>query len=76
MTTITVREPESGEELALHVQEIKNAPYPGWVVLIPQRRNIFIYLHAGEWAIQPAVIPTAFVNEIGEKIKSTLTIKT
>ncbi|MDO3645262.1 hypothetical protein [Mucilaginibacter sp. L3T2-6] len=65
-----VREPSSGEVLKLFVHYIKNAPYPGWVVLIPQNRNVYIYQLDGVWTIEPKAIPPELITVIGNELST------
>ncbi|MBE9584258.1 hypothetical protein IM792_07355 [Mucilaginibacter sp. JRF] len=68
MITINVKEPKTKKLLTLGIVEVSNAPHPGWIVLIPGRRNIWLHLVNNEWKIKPDVIPKKFVQAIVDQI--------
>ena len=68
MNTINVKEPESGAIRELRVQPVNNFAFPGWVVFIPERGNILLYLQNEEWKIIPGKISLLYARRIGEKL--------
>ena len=65
---IKVVEPDSGTIIELKIKPVNNFAYPGWVVLIPEQKNILLFLENGEWRIMPKVISSLYTQRIVEKL--------
>ncbi|WP_121810297.1 hypothetical protein [Mucilaginibacter kameinonensis] len=68
MKTICVKDPESGLVRKLRIKPVNNFTFPGWVVLIPDRRNVLIFRKDDQWQIIPNNISALYAEKIGEKL--------
>lgn len=67
-TIIKVEEPDSGVIMELKVKPVDNFAFPGWVVLIPEGKNILLFQENGQWHIIPEAINPSYKQRIVEKL--------
>ncbi|MFC0513487.1 hypothetical protein ACFFGT_04720 [Mucilaginibacter angelicae] len=68
MTIITVQEPETGKIMELKIHPVKNFTFPGWVILIPGKRNILLFRKEERWHTIPENISPLYAEKIAEKL--------
>ncbi|MDN3550210.1 hypothetical protein [Mucilaginibacter aquaedulcis] len=70
MITIRMKEPESGMIQKLQVEPVRNLSFPGWVVLIPGKKNVLIFWKDNKWHVIPESISYFYAEKIGNKLRA------